>query len=136
MKRQRTLVLLLVFLVVIWPPVAWGDSISDVRLSPSRPASLSYGEEIKITFKYSTNYAGGVRIWPRPMTGGKRSPNYAASGHFTIRSKDVFVDGIRFEIRTDDKDSSVHRAKICIPISKKILKKSRLFLQVISNFIA
>lgn len=122
MRRQRIVVLLTVLAVVVWPRVVRGDSISDVRLSPSRPASLSHGEEVKITFKYSTNCAGGVRIWPRPMTGGQRTPNYAASGsplyptgtgtgsgHFTITSGAAFVDGIRFEIRTDAQDSSGNR---------------------------
>jgi hypothetical protein len=122
MRSQKNLIIVIVFIVVFCSRVVRCDSISNVRLSPSLPASLSHGEEIQITFKYSTNYTGGVRIWPRPMTGGQRSSNYAASGsplyaagtgsgsgHFTIRSGDVFVDAIRFEIRTEDKDSSGNR---------------------------
>jgi len=89
--------------------------ISDVRLSPSRPASLSHGEEVKITFNYLTSHQDTVLIFPRPMTGEQLSPNYRASGspsypkgkgsgtgYFTINTGDVMVDSIRFEIRTED----------------------------------
>ena len=89
--------------------------ISDVRLSPSRPASLSHSEEVKITFNYSTSHQDGVRIFLRPMSGEQPSPNYQASGSplypmgkgsgtglFTISTGDVMVDSIRFEIKTED----------------------------------
>ena len=109
------------------------DSISNVKLSPSRPAILTNGENIQITFSYSTNHKGGVRIWARPMSNGKHSPNYAASGsplysnrrgsgkdYFTIDRGNVLVDGIRFEIKTNKGGHLLYRT--IVPVRYKFTK--------------
>ncbi|MGD2185630.1 MAG: hypothetical protein PVI71_05865 [Desulfobacterales bacterium] len=125
------------------------DSISNVELSPSRPAILTYGENIQITFSYSTNHKGGVRIWARPMSEGKRSPNYSASGsplyskrsgsgkgHFTIKKGNVLVDGIRFEIKTDKGKHLLYRTIVPVrykftknPFEKVVAKKHEPYIR-------
>jgi hypothetical protein len=86
-------------------------SVSDIVLNPLTPTSLGFNQNVDITFNYTTNETGGVRIWARPFTNGSLSPNYAASGspiypvgsgsgsgNFTITSGDVVVDEIRFQM--------------------------------------
>ena len=90
---------------------AWSDNISNVKVSVNRPAHLSLGEQVKVTFNYTTNHSGSVRIFVRPMTGNTQSPNYSAHGSqvysarrgrgrgsFTISSGNVTVDKIRINI--------------------------------------
>ena len=92
-------------------------AISAINLNPSSPAQLTFGQDVNITFHYSTNQAGGVRIFPRPFANGARAPNYAASGSpiypvgegngsasFTISSGEVTVDQIRFQVWTADQN--------------------------------
>jgi hypothetical protein len=99
---------------------AFGYAISQVGMSPARPAHLTVGEEVKITFHYVAKSRGAVRIFVRPMTGNQLSANYAASGSplypagngagsadFTITAGDVTVDGIRFEMQAEN-GQSVH----------------------------
>ncbi len=85
-------------------------------MTPSTPADLAFNERVEISFNYTTDQAGGVRIFARPFTNGSLTPNYAASGstlypvgngsetsaYFTIKSGEVTVDQIRFRMTNAD----------------------------------
>lgn len=104
--------------------------VSQITLSPATPNILKFGDNVNISFSYNTTQAGGVRIFPRPMTGNALTPNYAASGsplypvgsgngtaYFTITSGPVTVDKIRFRIY--NADQSVLLYNITIPVHYK-----------------
>lgn len=83
-------------------------------LNGARVASFANGEQVKLSFEYSTDQAGGVRIFARPFTNGSITNAYSASGsplymgtgtataNFTISSGTVTVDEIRFQILNAD----------------------------------
>ncbi|NOQ95458.1 MAG: hypothetical protein GQ555_02445 [Desulfobacterales bacterium] len=90
-------------------------SISNIQLSPASPSALSFNQHVDITFSYSTEETGGVRIFARPFTNGSLTPNYAAhgsiihpvgsgcgTGFFTITAGGTTVDQIRFEVLNAD----------------------------------
>jgi hypothetical protein len=91
------------------------NTITNIELSPSSPAQLDYGDHVDVTFDYTTDDPGGVRIWARPFTNGSLTPDYAAhasqlypayagsgSGFFTIDSGPVEVDQLRFQMTNAD----------------------------------
>jgi hypothetical protein len=86
-------------------------AITNIQVSPLTYASLQHNQNVNITFDYKTTQAGGVRIFPRPMSGSSLAPSYAASGSplyatgsgsgtgfFSITAGSVNVDGIRFQM--------------------------------------
>ena len=97
-------------------PYTFGaHAVNNIQFARGDRASLQHGEDIDITFDYSTTEATGVRIFARPFTAGSLSPNYAASGSpayttgsgsgtgsFTISSGKVDVDQVRFRMTNDD----------------------------------
>ena len=114
MKEKRGLfnvsVLVLAAFVVGFglTPYAMAHSISNINMTPSSPAGLLNNEHVDITFDYTTDEVGGVRIWVMPYTDGSWSPNLAVSGsplysppsgsgsgYVTITSGDIVVDQIR-----------------------------------------
>lgn len=110
--KNRIMTEMLVFvLLAASAEYAAGNSIRNVRFSPASPAQLKHGQEVNITFDYYVAGNESVRIFARPMTRGKRTPNYAASpsplypagngrgkGMFTIQSGEVTVDQVRFQV--------------------------------------
>lgn len=88
----------------------FSQSISITDISPKSPAKLNFNQEVNITFQYEIPNAGGVRVFIRPMTSGRLTPNYAASGssiyrgrgketaNFTIQSENVTVDQLRVQV--------------------------------------
>jgi hypothetical protein len=86
-------------------------AITNIQMTPASPASMLLSQNVNLTFDYTTNKPGGVRIFVRPFTGGGLSPGYAASGSplystgsssgsgsFTITSGNVAVDRLRFQM--------------------------------------
>ena len=84
---------------------------------------LGFNQNVTITFDYSTIEVGGVRIWARPFSKGSLTPNYAAhgsslylvgtgsgSGSFTIKSGDVNVDHIRFQMWNNTSSHLIYEA--------------------------
>jgi hypothetical protein len=79
---------------------------------------------LSITFDYVTETAGGERIFLRPLTAGRLSPNYAASGStlytgsgtdtasFAISSGNVKVDGLRIRIYNADQSQLIWAADV------------------------
>lgn len=88
--------------------------ITSLTTSPASPATLtidSINQDLTSSFEYVTDQSAGIRIFPRPITGGNLTPNYAASGSplypapsgsgtssFTITSGATAVDHIRVQI--------------------------------------
>ncbi|MEW6571573.1 MAG: hypothetical protein AB1390_10450 [Nitrospirota bacterium] len=106
---------------------ASSTSVTDIQTASPSPASLAYDQRVDITFNYSTTEATGLRIFPRPMTNGALTPNYAASGsplyatgsgsgsaYFTITGDETTVDQIRF--RVYNADQSTLLAEFFVPV--------------------
>ncbi|MFA4966492.1 MAG: hypothetical protein WC709_12785 [Thermoleophilia bacterium] len=102
--------------------------VNSIKLTPANPNILKFGENVGLTFKYTTTQAGGVRIWARPFTSGALTPNYgahgspiypigtgAASGFFTISDGTVRVDQIRLQMWNAAQTKLLFQAKI--PVS-------------------
>jgi hypothetical protein len=103
-------------LVPAWLPAATQAASANhlttqITLTPRTPDVLRLNENVNLSFSYTTNQAGGVRIYARPYTRGALTPNYAAhgsplyptgtgaaSGFFTITSGSVTVDRIRLQM--------------------------------------
>jgi hypothetical protein len=88
-------------------------TISNMVINPQWPATLNYGERVKIEFDYSTNDKTAVYVFARPFSNGSLAPGYLSSGinfykpwqhkgecDFTISLQpgQVIVDQIRFQI--------------------------------------
>ena len=93
-------------------------TITNIEFSPASPSAFSFSKQIDVTFDYKTDEAGGVRIFPRPMTNNSTTPSYAASGsplystgsgtgsgYFTITSGETMIDHVRFQVYTGDNSS-------------------------------
>jgi hypothetical protein len=102
--------------------------VNSITLAPRVPNILLFGQNITVAFKYTTHEVGGVRIFPRPFTGGALTSNYAASGSllypvgsgsgtgfFTIIDGAVKVDQIRIQMWNDAQTRLLFTTKI--PIS-------------------
>ena len=107
---------------------------NSIALTPRTPNVLRYGENISLTFKYTTNVAGGVRIFARPMTNGALTPNYgahgsgiypvgsgSASGWFTIMSGPLttVVDHIRIQMYNADQSRLVYQVQLPVQYQYK-----------------
>ncbi len=97
--------------------------VSIPSFSPSSPSTLRTGEKVLFKFKYDVNEPGGVRIYGRPMTKGKTTPDYGAhgasilptgkgtgTGDFTIKSGNQTVDQLRIQIWSADQTKMLHEA--------------------------
>ena len=93
-------------------------SISGLVFSPASPATLVLGEQVNISFTYTTDDAGGVRIWAQPFTNGALSPGQAFQGSsilptgkgttsrfFTIKGSAATVDQVRLQMWTADQSA-------------------------------
>ncbi len=71
----------IVFAVVLATPVIGiCDSVTNIQLTPPYCSQLPFGEDVTINFDYSTDTAGGVRVFIRPLTDGETTPASGASG--------------------------------------------------------
>ena len=88
-------------------------NISNVVFNPQWPATLNYGEWVKIMFDYLNNDKTAVYIFARPFSNGSLAPGYLSGGtvfynpwqrrgesDFTISLQpgQVIIDQIRFQI--------------------------------------
>jgi len=98
-------------------PAAAGDHlVTNIVLGPDTPNILPNGQDVTVTFSYSTTEPGGVRIFIRPFTDGAPTPGYLAdpspvypqsasgkgSSSFTVASRQVVVDQIRIQMLNAD----------------------------------
>ncbi|KPK78130.1 MAG: hypothetical protein AMJ79_00740 [Phycisphaerae bacterium SM23_30] len=121
MKQRKGLfsvaILALVLLVCgfgLTPNAQAADKIAVTILSPTFPAALVNNDHVTVSFKYTTDDLGGVRIWVIPYTKGSISPGAAWQGsalepfpsgsssrYFTITSDDVHVDQFRIYMKSN-----------------------------------
>jgi hypothetical protein len=98
-------------LLLVFHGVAIAQSISITDISPVSPSGLKLNQKVSVTFNYTIRDAKGVRIFIRPITSGRPTPNYAASGspvyrrgkgkgsaNFTITKGNVKVDQLRVQV--------------------------------------
>jgi hypothetical protein len=110
-------------------PAAAGDHlVTNIALGPDSPNILVNGQDVNLSYTYSTTQAGGVRIFARPFSNGELSPSYAAhgspiypqsasnsaSGSFTITNGQVVVDQIRIQMLTADQSALLF--EVFIPV--------------------
>ena len=102
-------------------------ALFNIQMTPPSPASLVFDEQVDITFDYTTNEAGGVRIFTMPYTGGAPTPNLSVDGSppypvgsgsgtssLTITSGETTVDQVRVWMM--DAASSVVLSEVFIPV--------------------
>jgi len=104
-----------VYLALVMSSYSYDNTITDIVFDPPSPASLKYWDPIDITFKYTTVYTGGVRMWaigyandqPQPYTGSDLYPGLSSG--VTTRSITVFgatgtvvIDRVEFIMRTQE----------------------------------
>jgi hypothetical protein len=126
---NQTILLGEFFLPVSYQVSNGATTVNGITLSPptANPNIMDNGQNVNLTFNYTTNQAGGVRIFARPFRGNALAPDYAASGSplyptgsgsgsasFTIVSLTELVNGIRFQV-TDANQTTVLFEKI-IPV--------------------
>ncbi len=119
MRHLAKIIIIVLSVWLIGPSVTWAaNTITNIGFSPSSPAGMLNNEHVNISFNYTTDAAGGVRIFVFPYTGRNLSPNAAVSpsplypypkgsgnGYVTITSGDVVVDRIRFQMTNSDQSS-------------------------------
>ncbi len=97
------------------------EAVNAVAYTPAPPAILDQEENVTVFFDYDTSEAAGVRIFPRPFSGGLICPNYSAdpsplypwesgsgSSNFTINTGDIHVDQTRFQVYSADNTTLLH----------------------------
>jgi hypothetical protein len=115
MKPQSKLFLGMVCLCLFPTLALAANTITKIGFSPSSPTALLNGNDINITFNYTTDVKPGVLIFARPYTRRNPSPGYGASGghaadfpsgsgtqSFTILSGRVIVDQVHFTMVSND----------------------------------
>ena len=105
--------------------VPLANLIHSIVVTPPTPNTVAFNSNVEITASYKTNEAGGVRIFFRPMTGSKLTPNYSAhgsplysvgdgtaTGSFTITSGKgkVKVTKIRCQMLNDEQSVLLYQA--------------------------
>jgi hypothetical protein len=127
MKRIASIVCLGVAWLLSSAQAVRAESISNIQSSHPLVASLRFGEYVTLSFNYTTNEPGGVRVFMRPFSAGGLTPNYGASGSplyppgagsgtasFTVRSGDVVVDHVRIQVTTADQSRRL--AEFFVPV--------------------
>ena len=108
---NQTTLLFEAFLPVYYRFRSPTNIVTHIELSPDTPNVFKYNQNVNLTFNYTTNQAGGVRIWARPFSGANLSPNYAAhgspiypigsgsgTGSFTLTAGPTVVDKVRVQM--------------------------------------
>jgi hypothetical protein len=76
----QTTLLFEAFLPVYYRFLSSSHLVTQIEFAPDTPNIFKYSDNVNLTFNYTTNQPGGVRIWARPFSGANLSPNYAAHG--------------------------------------------------------
>lgn len=108
---NQTTLLFEAFLPVYFRFRAASHLVTQIELSPDTPNLFKYGGNVNLTFNYTTNQPGGVRIWARPFSGPNLTPGYAAhgspiypagsgngTGSFNLTTGPMVVDKIRIQM--------------------------------------
>ncbi len=129
-KIKQAIIILITW--VVFTQISFAASapnlVYGISLTPVTPNILKFNQNITVRFKYDTNHAAGVRIFPRPMTFEAATPNAKACGSplypmaiggtgtctFTITSGNARVNPIRF--RMFDAVTGVLIHEISVPV--------------------
>ncbi len=108
---NQTTLLFEAFLPVYYRFRSPTNIVTHIELGPDTPNVFKYNQNVNLTFNYTTNQAGGVRIWARPFSGPNLSPSYAAhgspvypvgsgsgTGSFTLTAGPTVVDKVRIQM--------------------------------------
>ena len=87
MKSNRLLLALIVILASMLTgcssdTTSYTFSISNIVFSPPSPSNLTYGDNVEITYDYSTNFPYDFSIMVEPYTDGSLSENSDSVGTF------------------------------------------------------
>jgi len=86
------------------------QTISITGIYPDSPSSLTFNQKVTINFNYSLRNQNAIQIFMRPVTSGKLTPNYSASGSplyrgkgtgtasFTVTAGNIEIDQIRVQV--------------------------------------
>ena len=126
-NADQSILLFEEFLPVHYDVAAGTHRVYNLELTPQTPNVLDLGENVDLTFDYSTSMIGGVRIYARPMKDGDLAPGYSAhssgiypvgsgsgSGFFTINVDPLVVDAIR--IRMTNSDDTLLLQETMLPV--------------------
>jgi hypothetical protein len=118
-----TLLLILITLASMSKKAQTENSVTMITLDPQTPNILLNDQYVNISFSYTTTQAGGVRIYARPFSDGSRTADYMASDaplspvgkgtgkqSFTIRSGNITVDQVRFQMFNADQTQIIFEA--------------------------
>ncbi len=108
---DQTVLLFEAFLPVYYRFRSPTNIVTDIAILPDTPNVFKYNQNVNLTFNYTTDEPGGVRIWARPFSGANLSPAYAAhgspvypvgsgsgTGYFTLTAGPLVVDKVRIQM--------------------------------------
>ncbi|MFV0593931.1 MAG: hypothetical protein ACK5M7_21350 [Draconibacterium sp.] len=155
MKTLRSKSLFLVLFISLLSVVSFNgraSSVSVTRLTPASPATLYFGNQVTIAFNYNITTPRGARIFIRPISGTRQTPNYSASGSpiykgkgnanatFTITAGQTKVTQLRIQIYNDNQSQLLFEFYFPVeytftnkPISITLSKQATGQLQTIHN---
>jgi hypothetical protein len=115
-------------LLELFVPVAYAFRVAsayNIQFTPAWPAGLRFGEHANVTFEYQATEAGGVRIFPLPLTNGSYTAHWGASssplypagsgtgaGFVTVTAEEATVDAIQFLITNADQSRELARYQV------------------------
>jgi hypothetical protein len=125
---NQTILLFEAFLPVYYRFRSPTNIVTHIELSPDTPNIFKYNQDVNLTFNYTTNQPGGVRIWARPFSGANLSPAYAAhgsivhptgsgsaTGSFSLTAGPLVVDKVRIQMW--DANQTVLLFEAFLPVS-------------------
>jgi hypothetical protein len=122
-NSDQSLLLFEAFLPVYYRFRSPTNIVTHIEFNPDTPNIFKYGQNVNLTFNYTTNNAAGVRIWARPFSGPGPSPSYAAhgspiylsgsgsgTGSFNLTAGPMVVDKVRIQMWTPDQSALLYEA--------------------------
>jgi hypothetical protein len=108
---DQTVLLFEAFLPVYYRFMNQTNIVTNIEFRPDTPNVFKYNDNVSLSFNYTNNQDGGVRIFARPFSGPGLSPSYAAhgsplypfgsgsgSGFFTLTAGPTVVDRVRIQM--------------------------------------
>jgi hypothetical protein len=124
MGRVTTLLAVVTaFVLILVSTGTAANSLSNIVLTPTSPASLVFSEHVDYSLDYETDEAEGVYIFVLPYSDGSPTPHWMVSGsvlqpvgtgsqssYFTVTSDTVTVDQVRFWMMDADQIDTLAEA--------------------------
>jgi len=108
--KKLILFFTIIFLFTFVHATLVAQTISITGIYPDSPSSLTFNQKVTINFNYSLRNQNAIQIFMRPVTSGKLTPNYSASGSplyrgkgtgtasFTVTAGNIEIDQIRVQV--------------------------------------